>query len=400
MKGIENTMPKLLDEIKRLNQSKRLKIHLNQSADGFSLYIEHNKNYKRVRQFLKLKLSGKTILTKEDKQVLYEAEIKRDLLELELYGEKDSFALNKIISEADFLDYFKKLGIEKKLPSYNGAYRHLQKFVLMEIKSSFLNFSLINTKFCNRFKNYLIKLIENKKLANATAKTYMTVFAAALNKATIDGLIPTNPASRIRIKDIESKREFLNENELKQFIMVDSKFDEIQNAFIFASQTSLRLGDIRAVEFKDVRLNNDNDAFLYFRQQKTKGVSNIKLSRLALDIYRKQKAKHPTEKYVFILPQSRSYINEKLREIATSAGIKKYIHFHVSRHTWATLAITRGVDIYTVSKLMGHSSVAITEIYANLINEKRDEVADIINIEITEEDRERKKEGKHDKVVL
>jgi integrase len=67
------------------------------------------------------------------------------------------------------------------------------------------------------------------------------------------------------------------------------------------------------------------------------------------------------------------------------------IHFHVSRHSWATLALSKGVDIYTVSKIMGHSSVAITEIYANLINKKRDEVADIMNLEITKADRDRKK---------
>jgi site-specific recombinase XerD len=81
-------------------------------------------------------------------------------------------------------------------------------------------------------------------------------------------------------------------------------------------------------------------------------------------------------------------INGKLE--TEQAGIKKHIHFHVSRHSWATLALTRGVDIYTVSKIMGHSSVAITEIYANLINKKRDEVADIINLEITEHDIDKK----------
>jgi site-specific recombinase XerD len=152
----------------------------------------------------------------------------------------------------------------------------------------------------------------------------------------------------------------------------------------------LRLGDIRSLTFNDIRVNKDNEAFMYFRQHKTKNVSHLKLSKLAFDIYLEQKQKHPDSEFVFLLPVSRSDINVRIRQMAEQAGIKKHIHFHVSRHSWATLALSRGVDIYTVSKIMGHSSVAITEIYANLINKKRDEVADIINLEINQHDIDKK----------
>jgi integrase/recombinase XerD len=74
---------------------------------------------------------------------------------------------------------------------------------------------------------------------------------------------------------------------------------------------------------------------------------------------------------------------KKLRMMADKADITKHKHFHVSRHSFATLTLSRGIDIYTISKLMHHSSVAITEIYTNLIKKKRDEVADIINLDIT-----------------
>jgi site-specific recombinase XerD len=216
-------------------------------------------------------------------------------------------------------------------------------------------------------------LISTHELANQTAKTYLSVFAAALNKSYNDKLITANPAARVRIKLVAAKIEFLDEDELKQLVLVDTKFTEIKNAFLLASQTSHRLGDIRSLTFNDVRVNKDNDAFMYFRQNKTKNVSHLKLSKIAFDIYIEQKQKHPDSEFVFLLPVSRSDINVRLRQMAEQAGIKKYIHFHVSRHSWATLALTRGIDIYTVSKIMGYSSVAITEIYANLINKKRDE---------------------------
>ncbi len=384
-------MTRITDEIKRLNRTKKIKIRTNKLPDGYSLYLEFNKNYRRERQFLNLKVSESKKISKSDEKTLYQAEIIRDMKELELFGEKHNFVFQNKLSDADFVEYFSQVSKSNNLPSYNGSLRHFQKFLRIENKSSYINFSSVNSKLCGRFREYLLNKVSTRELANQTAKTYMTVFAATLNRAVKDGIIQSNPASRIRIKDIESKREFLTEYELKQFILCETKYDDIKNAFIFSSQTSLRLGDIRALEFQDIRFNKENEAFLYFRQQKTKGVSNIKLSKLAIEIFKKQKAKYKKETFVFHLPSSRTFINDKLREIAKAAGIKKKIHYHVSRHTWATLAISRGVDIYTVSKIMHHSSVAITEIYSNLIDKKKFEVADLINIDIREEDNVKQK---------
>ena len=384
-------MPYLKDEIKNLNRNKKIKIRLNSIVDGYSIFLEYNKDYKREKKYLNLQIGNKQIISKKDKETLYKAEILRDKREFEYFGKQEGFELQSKVTHADFLEYFEALSKKKNLPSYHGSLEHLKTFTKQYLNMSNLKFNAIDPKFCTKFKEYLLSSDLDKKLAIPTAKTYLSVFAATLNQATYDNIIPINPAAKIRIKGIESKIEFLSEEELKQFIMVDKGYNEIQNAFIFASQTSMRLGDIRALEFADIRHQNETDVYLYFRQQKTQGVSNLKLSKLAIEIYNKQKTEHHDEKFVFHLPRSVHFINEKLRFIATLARINKHIHFHVSRHTWATLAIYRGVDIYTVSKIMGHSSVAVTEIYANLINKKSDEVADIINIEVTEEDREKKK---------
>jgi len=374
-------MATLKNEIKRLNYSKKIKIRLNKLPEGFSLYLEHNHNYKRERYYLNTKISGKNTLTKRDKEILYEVEISRDLKEFELLGNNSSFALQKKVSEADFLEYLEITGKKKKLPSYQGTKKHLIIFINKKGSKDYLRFNEIDRNFCLKFKEYLIDLIDGDKLANQTAKTYMMVLSSCLNKAVSDHLIKVNPASKIRIKPIEAKREFLLEDELIRFLNTETRYIDIKNAFMFATQTSLRLGDIRALEFKDVRINNGKEAYLYFRQHKTKGVSYIKLSKLALSIYRDQKQLHPEKKKVFQLTASNSDLNTRIREIAKKAEINKHIHFHVSRHTFCTLALSKGVDIYTVSKIMHHSSVAITEIYANLVSKKRDEVADLINIE-------------------
>ena len=384
-------MKKLLDEIKRVNVSKKIKIRLNLLPAGHSIYLEYNKDYKRERIFLNMKLSDSKRMTRNDEDILYKAEIIRDTRELELFGNSINFVFQIKLLDIDFIDYSKKIAEEKNLPSYKACIVQLKSFLKTQYFTTSIKFADIDTIFCQKFKDYLSQKIANHELANQTAKTYLSVFSATLNKAFNDKLIKANPAARIRIKSIDAKREFLTEEELKQIMLVDTPHTEIQSAFLFASQTSLRLGDIRSLTFSDIRIHENNEAFLYFRQRKTKGVSHIKLSKLAYDIYLKQKEAHPESEFVFDLPKSRTCINDKLREIAPEAGITKHIHFHVSRHSWATLALSKGVDIYTVSKIMGHSSVAITEIYANLINKKRDEVADIMNLEITKADRDRKK---------
>ncbi len=385
-------MPYLTDEIKNLNRNKKIKIRLNPIVNGYSIFLEYNKDYKREKRFLKLQISNKQIISKKDKETLYKAEIVRDKKEFDLFSRDSEFELTTKISHADFLEYFEAIGKKKNLPSYHGSLEHLKTFTNEYLKSSYLKFNSIDVKFCTKFKEYLLSSDLDKKLAIPTAKTYLTVFAATLNTAFNDKLIPSNPATRVRIKGIESKREFLTEEELKQMLLVDTKFEEIKNAFLFAAQTSLRLGDIRNLTFDNIREQGKKGTYLYYRQNKTQVPSLIMLSDIAYNIYLKQKISHKDSEFVFHIQKSTSFINEKLREMASDAGITKRVHFHISRHSWATLALSRGVDIYTVSKIMGHSSVAVTEIYANLINKKRDEVSGIINLVINDDDLKRKEE--------
>jgi integrase len=382
-------MKKLTEELIRINQTKNIKIGRNILPKGYSLYLEYNKEYKRFRKFLKLKVSNEIRMTKEDEETLYKAEIIRDTMELELYGNSISFMLNNKLGEISFIDYATNYVENANLPAYKACLKQIKEYVRLKFLVSNIKMNEVNVKFCQGFKEFLEKKISKRKLANQTAKTYLSIFAAILNKAFHDKIIQENPAARIRIKLIESKREFLSDDELRQLILVDTKYTEIKNAFLFSTQTSLRLGDIRNIKIKDIRINN-NEAFLYFRQQKTKGLSHMKLPKLAQDIFLEQKLKNLKEGLVFILPKSVSFINEKIRLMAEQSGIEKYISFHVARHTFATIALSKGIDIYTVSKIMGHSSVSVTEIYANLVNKKRDEVADIMNFEIAQEDIERK----------
>ena len=82
--------------------------------------------------------------------------------------------------------------------------------------------------------------------------------------------------------------------------------------------------------------------------------------------------------HIFTLTNSIT-INEQLKEWAKAAGINKNVCFHMSRHTFATMALTLGADLYTVSKLLGHQNITITQVYAEIIDEKKDKAVDLTN---------------------
>lgn len=81
---------------------------------------------------------------------------------------------------------------------------------------------------------------------------------------------------------------------------------------------------------------------------------------------------------IFTLPRS-STINSDIKRWAERAGVDKKLTYHVSRHTYATLLITKGVDVYTVSKLLGHKSVRTTQIYADVIDKKKVEAVNLLD---------------------
>ena len=73
---------------------------------------------------------------------------------------------------------------------------------------------------------------------------------------------------------------------------------------------------------------------------------------------------------IFNIP-SQSQLGRVLRQWCKDAGIDKRVSFHTARHTFATLALTQGVDLYTVSKLLGHKTIQATQIYAKIVDEKK-----------------------------
>lgn len=352
----------LNNELKKININKKIKIRAKQGdrQQRMSLYLDIFLNKKRKYEFIGIYLLGTAQSKAQDKMNMKLAQEYRDQKERELLNNRfeiDIECFNQETNVYEYIDVFR--GQDKEpLPMYQGMKKHLKLYYGENLK-----FSNIDKRFCEGFRDHLLK-----SMKDITAKTYLAAFKAVLNRAVKEDVLKSSPCRDIIIKAQSAKREFLLEDEIIKIIECKSVYYDVKNAFLFSCFTGLRVSDIQALTYNEVR-----DGYLYFRQRKTGDIDRMLLTPDAQQIINHQKRLHPNSGKVFILPASKDKISRKLNQIIESSGITKKITFHCGRHTAATLWLTKGVDIFTVQKLLGHRDLDATLIYAKLIDKKRDE---------------------------
>jgi integrase len=214
----------------------------------------------------------------------------------------------------------------------------------------------------------------------ASARTYFQVLVSALNKAVKTKLISVNPAiyldseDKKPIKAEKSKRSYLTIDELRQLIATDCKRKQVKRAFLFACFTGLRISDVKSLRWEDIKEENGNK-YIEIIMQKTRDNLKLKLNNDALRWMPEGHGKG----HIFMLPDNRATINYNIKTWAKAAGIDKDICFHMSRHTFATMALTLGADLYTVSKLLGHKDISVTQVYADIIDKKKEDALNLTN---------------------
>ena len=219
-----------------------------------------------------------------------------------------------------------------------------------------------------------------KRLRSSSSQIYMRLFSGCLKMAYKNNLIARNPWDEINVDDLRcvtrdyDTREYLTIEEVKLMANTPIKNNNIKKAFLFGCFTGLRISDINNLKWSDMK-ENENGKYLSIYMQKTKRPIIMKLNKCSL---KWMPPKKNAEK-VFNLPRHLGAVNPTIKSWAKKAGITKNISFHTSRHTFATLQLSLGTDIYVVSKLLGHRSVITTQIYADIIDKKRDEAMDIID---------------------
>ena len=254
-----------------------------------------------------------------------------------------------------------------------------QTIKLIDIDKNFCRGFL---RFLKTMPNHCVKVGEERPISNGYAAKIQSNFAAALNKAVREELIERNPMKLLdsieRFHPEDSKREFLSIDELKKAAETPLRFEESKSAFMFGCFTGLRFSDIKKLTGNDILTNPDgNGKYIRTKMQKTQKWINLPLSAEALRWIPQRES--PEEKLFDLVDHS--HVNQHLEIWMNDASVNKHVTFHCARHTFATLLITKGVDIYTVSKLLGHSKITTTEIYAKLVDQRKvDAVAKLDNL--------------------
>lgn len=304
---------------------------------------------------------------------------------IELYNELDQIqAEQKEKSQENFVKYFEAL-IKKRHKNSSASIRVNWKRAidfLISYQGSEIPFSKIDIKFCEDFKNFLLNAPRggNKKgiLSQNSASTYFSVFKAALKQAFIDGYFTLDISAKIKgIPNEESRREYLTIDELNTLVATPCENDVLKRAALFSALTGLRHSDIQKLKWNEISIES-NQPRISFTQKKTKGVEYMPISQQALEICGTPKSPNDL---VFENLTNPAWINRPLKNWVEKAGIQKNITFHCFRHTFATLQLSNGTDIYTVSKMLGHTNVKTTQVYAKVIDEKKNKAAEAIKLE-------------------
>lgn len=285
------------------------------------------------------------------------------------YGFVDTFKI-----KGSFLDYFKQLTEKRRRSQGNyGNWMSTYQILLKFTDGKGLTFEEANTEFLEKFKKYLLEARitkSNTRLARNSALSYFNKVRAALNQAFDDKIIQDKISHRVKgIKEEDTHREYLTLEEVNKLIQTPCDIEVLKNAFLFSAATGLRFSDVFNLTWSNVEYLGDSNSYqLRYVQKKTKGAEVLPISNQVIKFMGERS--HDNAR-VFKGLRYSAYTNHKLAQWVMKAGINKNITYHCSRHTYAVLLITHNVDIFTVSKLLGHKDIKTTQIYAKVIDQRK-----------------------------
>ena len=401
-----------------------VRIRFKQLSNGNqSIYLEYytgdvirKENYvggKRKYEFLKLYLIPER--TREDKAkneatlALAKAIQSRRIVEVQ--NDAHGFQ-NTNKSRVNLLDYLENIG---KQSAEQGS-RNYARTVLNTVRAlrlfrgDYIAFRDVDKEFLSEFTDYLRQMPKASKygvlktggrLSNNSVVSYYGTLRTAINRAYKEGIITVNPTKEFdfasKVRQEPSRREYLTLDELKTLINTECRHEIVKRAFLFSCLCGLRVSDIRKLRWCDLQRSSGR-VRIEITMQKTKEPLYLPISDEALK-WLPERSEANGSDFIFPLTHEGT-VNDTLQHWAkvagitkhisfhvagvtilrsgNRAGITKHISFHVARHTHATMMLTLGADLYTVSKLLGHKNIATTQIYAKIVDKKKEEAIGLI----------------------
>lgn len=351
-----------------------------------SLYLDIYVNGKRSYEFLKLYLIPETnpqAKVQNENTMRAASTIKLNRI-LEITNNKAGLKNTSVRAKMllkDWMETFRQAQEQKGVKDQKLIHNTVHALTAYNINVAMRD---VNRDYIIGLTNFLrndYRSPRGKKLKEYSVINYLGCLRNALNMAVREDVIADNPIMKLsaqdKVKAPESQREFLTIEEVQQLEATDSPYPHIKQAFLFACYTGLRCSDVRSITWG--KIVKDGEKYrLHTVMFKTKRPFYIPLSKKAMQWMPERGDKTDDDLIFENIPIQ---VNTKLylQPWLDKAGITKPITFHCSRHTFGTMMLTLGADIYTTSKLMGHTKVEVTQIYAKIINKKKDDAVSLID---------------------
>lgn len=353
-------------------------------ANGnISLFLDMYRDGKRSYEFLKLYLVPER--TREDKeqnrQTMQLAQSIKAQRIVEMQNGEFGFK-SKFAEDTLFFEFYRAMCEARHGEESNGnwgnwlsALRHLQRYEHNER----ITFAEITPAWVQGFKDYLetaaytndghyVKDGIVRKLSRNSKVSYFNKLRACLNEAFEKRIIAYNPMRGIdNFKTEEGKRMYLTIDEVRKLAQTPCRSEEVKTAFLFSCLTGLRRSDIAKLTWGEVH-HQSGFTRIIFRQKKTGGQEYLDITTQAAALMGERGA---DGERVFKWFNSPGSTNDIIRVWVANAGINKDITFHCGRHTFATMMLDLGTDLFTVSKLLGHADISTTQIYAKVLDKAK-----------------------------
>ena len=266
----------------------------------------------------------------------------------------------------------KQLGVTIAQSTYNKyelVYRRLQEYIRQEYKNEDLPFYSIDDDFVNGFEIFL--RVDRKVGHNATAKM-MQKLKTATNYAVSHGMLQEDPFYDKKITFEEVDVPHLTLEELQAIMEKDIQNDRlrrVRDVFVFSCFTGLAYSDTYYLTEEHLHKANDGKMWIKKHRQKTKVIADIPLLEVPLQILNKYRGQQTGGRLLPVC--SNQKVNQYLKELATVCGINKELTYHVARYTFATsLTLLHDVPMASIAKMLGHTNIETTQIYARITNSK------------------------------
>lgn len=369
------------------NTKEPVRLREKELANGvLSLYLDIYVNGKRSYEFLKLYLIPETnpqAKVQNENTMRAANTIKLNRI-LEITNNKAGLKNTSIRAKMllkDWMETFRQAQEQKGVKDQKLIHNTVHALTAYNINVAMRD---VNRDYIIGLTNFLrndYRSPRGKKLKDYSVINYLGCLRNALNMAVREDVIADNPIMKLSVQDKvkapESQREYLTVEEVQQLEATDSPYPHIKQAFLFACYTGLRCSDVRSITWG--KIVKDGEKYrLHTVMFKTKRPFYIPLSKKAMQWMPERGDKTDDDLIFENIPVQ---VNTKLylQPWLDKAGITKPITFHCSRHTFGTMMLTLGADIYTTSKLMGHTKVEVTQIYAKIINKKKDDAVSLID---------------------